>query len=54
VVELAEGPRVVANIVECAVDDVSVGMPVTAVFVPLTDEVSLPQFEPRSTPETTD
>ena len=54
-VTLAEGPRVVANIVGCDVDAVRVGMPVTAVFQSYTPQdggepVALLRFEPRSGP----
>ena len=46
IVELDEGARLTANIVNCAVDDVKVGMKVRAVFQDVTDEVTLLQFEP--------
>ena len=45
-IQLEEGPRVLTNLVHCAEDDVTVGMPVHVVFEPLTDEIWLPQFEP--------
>ena len=32
VVDLAEGPRVTTNIVDCAIDAVKIGMPVQALF----------------------
>lgn len=37
-VELEEGPRVLTNIVGCAVDEVHVGMAVTVAFDPVIDE----------------
>ena len=46
VVELAEGPRLVAGIRGCAPERVRVGMPVSVVFEDLTEEITLPQFEP--------
>ena len=46
IVELDEGARLTANIVNCPVDDVKVGMKVRAVFQDVTDEVTLLQFEP--------
>jgi uncharacterized protein len=44
-VELAEGPRVMSNIVGCPPEDVVVGMPVSLTWEPLTDGRHLPQFE---------
>ena len=50
-VELDEGPRVVANVVGCDVEDVCVGLPVEAVFETFTasggDDVTLLRFRPR-------
>ncbi len=46
VVELVEGPRLVTNIVGCRNDEVYVGMPVEAVYEPLTEEVTLVKFRP--------
>lgn len=54
-VDLAEGPRVMTNIVGCAVEDVSIGMPVQVEFVDVegsescgTDGgVAIPRFAPR-------
>ena len=45
-VDLAEGPRMMAQLLDCAPDQVRIGMPVRAVFEKLTDEISLPQFTP--------
>ena len=52
-VTLEEGPRVVANVVGCAPEDVCVGMPVEAVFesyVPREggEPIALLRFRPRS------
>jgi uncharacterized OB-fold protein len=46
IVELAEGPRLVTALLGIAPDEVRVGLPVHAVFRPVTDAVTLPYFEP--------
>ena len=45
-VELDEGPRLMSNVTDCAVEDVTVGMTVQAHFEPLDDAVGLPLFRP--------
>ncbi len=45
-VELAEGVRMLTNIVDCAPDDVRIGMPVELVFEDVTAEATLPKFKP--------
>lgn len=45
-VELAEGPRLVANIRDCPIEDLAVGMPLEAVYEDLSDEAALVQFRP--------
>lgn len=45
-VTLREGPRIVANIVDCPMDDVHIGMPVTLTFRTIAPDVVLPQFTP--------
>jgi uncharacterized OB-fold protein len=50
IVELEEGPRIMTNLVECAPDDVRIGMPVEVVFDDVTPEVTLPKFRPMSRP----
>jgi uncharacterized OB-fold protein len=47
VVELEEGPRLISNLVDCALADVRIGMPVQVVFEALSPEVTLPKFRPR-------
>jgi uncharacterized OB-fold protein len=47
IVELAEGPRVTTNIVNCAPDDVRVDMPVKATYDNVTPEMALLKFEPE-------
>ncbi|MFF4767327.1 Zn-ribbon domain-containing OB-fold protein [Streptomyces sp. NPDC001255] len=45
-VELTEGPRVMTNIVDCAPEDVSIGMPVRAVFEAIDEGVHAVYFRP--------
>jgi uncharacterized OB-fold protein len=47
-VDLAEGVRVLADIVDCAPDEVAVGMPVRVVFDDVTGELTLPRFRPAA------
>ena len=46
IVELAEGPHVTTNIVECDPDKVRVGDPVEAVFQDADDKITLVHFRP--------
>jgi uncharacterized OB-fold protein len=48
VVRLDEGPFLVSNVVDCADGDIAVGMEVEVTFVPVDDELTLPQFRPRT------
>jgi hypothetical protein len=45
-VELEEGPRMVADILDVAPEDVSIGMPVRVRFVEVAARIKLPQFAP--------
>jgi len=45
IVELEEGVRLLANVVGCAPADVRVGMPVRAVFEPVTADIGGPKFQ---------
>jgi len=45
-VELEEGVRMMSNVIDCAPDDVTVGMKVTVAWEPLSDGRNLPQFTP--------
>ncbi len=47
VVELAEGPRLMTNVVGCAPDAVRVGMPVVVEYEDVTEEVTLATFRPE-------
>jgi uncharacterized protein len=46
VIALAEGPRLVSNLVGCDPELVKVGMPVEVVFEDVTPDVTLPKFRP--------
>ncbi|MDP6568173.1 MAG: Zn-ribbon domain-containing OB-fold protein [Alphaproteobacteria bacterium] len=46
IVELAEGPRMMTNIVTDDLSGIAVDLPVRVVFDAVTDEVTLPKFEP--------
>jgi uncharacterized OB-fold protein len=48
-VKLAEGPHLMTNIDNCAPDAVRIGMPVRVVFRKMSDEITLPMFEPKTT-----
>ncbi|HEY0754554.1 MAG TPA: OB-fold domain-containing protein [Ktedonobacteraceae bacterium] len=45
-VDLAEGLRVISTIVGCSNADLRIGMPLEVTFEAITDEVSLPKFQP--------
>src|SRR5262245_44305578 len=46
IVELAEGPLMLTNLVGCAPEDVVVGMPVEVAFERATEEITLYKFRP--------
>lgn len=46
VVELAEGPLMISNVVGCKNEELYIGMPLEVVFEDVTEEVSLPKFRP--------
>lgn len=48
VVQLAEGPRMMTNIVDCDPADLRVGMDLEVTFRQETDEVTLPVFRPAA------
>lgn len=50
-VDMAEGFRVFANLVECPQDHVAVGLSVNAVFDDVDDDVTLLRFQPARQPE---
>jgi uncharacterized OB-fold protein len=47
-VDLEEGVRVTSNIVECTPEIIHVGMPVEVIYEQVTEEITLPQFRPRT------
>jgi len=49
-VELAEGVRMMSTIVDCAADDLKVGMPVEVVFEDVSQDITLPKFGPVDHP----
>lgn len=49
IVELAEGPHVTTNIVDCDPADVTIGMPVDVTFADTVDGIALPLFRPTAT-----
>jgi uncharacterized OB-fold protein len=48
-IDLEEGVRMMSNIIDCAVEEVYIGMPVTVVYDDVTSEVTLPKFRPINT-----
>jgi uncharacterized OB-fold protein len=50
VVDLAEGVRMLTQIVDSDLDQVRIGAPVQAVFEPISDDITLPQFKLLVTP----
>ncbi len=46
VVDLAEGPRMMTNVVECEFDDLVNGMELEACYHPISDDVTIVQFRP--------
>lgn len=49
VVELAEGPHLISNIVGIDFDQIQIGMALRVVFEPISDEIKLPRFRARQT-----
>lgn len=44
VVDLAEGPRMMTNVVDIPFDELRIGMPLRATFQPISDEFTIPVF----------
>jgi uncharacterized OB-fold protein len=44
VVKLAEGPKMISNLVDCPVSEIRIGMPVEVVFEAVSPDVTLPKF----------
>ncbi|MGB7950586.1 MAG: OB-fold domain-containing protein, partial [Candidatus Binatia bacterium] len=47
-VDLAEGPRMISNIIRCPIEDVQMGMQVSVVFEQQSPEIWLPKFRPAA------
>ena len=47
-VELQEGPKLMSNIVECAIEDVHIGMPVSVLFEGVGEGIAIPLFRPAA------
>jgi uncharacterized OB-fold protein len=45
-VEVEEGPRIISNVVDCAPEAASIGMPLVAVYDDVTPDVTLVKFRP--------
>src|SRR5687768_2326040 len=46
VVDLAEGPRMMTNVIDCEPDDLAIGLPLRVTFEQRTDTVTVPVFRP--------
>ncbi len=46
-IDLDEGPRFCSNVVNCPVDQITIGMPVEVEFDKASPEIFLPKFRPR-------
>ena len=44
IVDLAEGPRMMTNVVDCPFDQLQVGMALHVTFQPISDEFTIPVF----------
>jgi len=44
VIEMEEGVRLLSTVLDCAPDDLEIGMPVEVAFQDVTEEVTLPKF----------
>jgi uncharacterized protein len=45
-VDLAEGPRMTTNVVDCPFDQLAIGMALQVAFRPISDDYSIPVFVP--------
>ncbi|RJP72462.1 MAG: Zn-ribbon domain-containing OB-fold protein [Candidatus Abyssobacteria bacterium SURF_17] len=46
IIDLAEGPRMMSNVIGISPDEVRVGMPVEVVFEDINDDIAIPKFRP--------
>lgn len=49
-VDLAEGLRILTNIVDCPNADLKIGMPLEVTFEDISEQITLPKFKPVRTP----
>lgn len=49
IIELNEGVRMYANIVDCNLEELKCDMPVEVVFEDVTKEITMPRFKPATT-----
>lgn len=47
-IKLQEGPCMMSNIINCAAEEVCIGMPVAVVFEDWSEAISIPKFQPNS------
>jgi uncharacterized OB-fold protein len=47
IIELNEGVRLMSNIANCDLQDIQCDMPVKVTFEDVTEEITLPRFEPK-------
>jgi len=47
-IQLEEGPRMLSNVIDIAFEELRVDLPVSVVFDPVSEDISLPRFRPRS------
>ncbi len=45
-IKLEEGPCMMSNVVECDVEQLHIGLPVTVTFEDWSEEISIPRFRP--------
>jgi uncharacterized OB-fold protein len=50
-IELAEGPMMMGNIIGCLPEDVTIGMPVKVEFLPVSEQVGMPMWRPANSPD---
>lgn len=48
-VDLAEGLRIITNIVGCSNAELTIGMPLVVTFEDVSNEVTVPKFQPATT-----
>jgi uncharacterized OB-fold protein len=44
VVKLAEGPKMISNLLDCPLAEIRIGMPVEVVFETMSEDITLPKF----------